>query len=205
MTKLAITTGSIALLMALNGASASEPGFIMVAVGNADVLPLLDNGLAEQNTDAVTDAGAPTRITEEGKKLAAEQGTTETASAPVAAATGPAFVIGNFTVPEKEKVKRNVIGRKGVEWPYKDIPAPTAESPTPGFFVAATAKMPDPVKTMTSNAGNYNRSVATPTGEKTINVKGVDRIRKTYEYSVEFAVAAGEVNGVKGAIVYRVK
>jgi hypothetical protein len=188
----------------------------------ADVAELLQHQLVEQNAAIVDENGAvATRATDAGIAYVNNmnsQAQANTQAAPAAAApvqtqapvtasqptgamtaTQASFARAMFKPPVKEKGSR-VVAEK---YPFGDLKAPNPDGSCDAFFVAKSADVPEPNKTLTSAASAANRRYAEKVGEKTVNGK----TRAEYKYSRKFEVFDGTSdhtpNGAPGVWVAR--
>lgn len=169
---------------------------VIQGFGSADQAGGFGSGFGE--TTATASAAQTTAPVASVNPAAANVGTAENTSA--------FKIVGGFVPPAKPKRSAPVGGAAQEKYPFASLKAPRSASDVDAFFVAATEKMPDPVKSLTSAVSAANRRYATVTGEKT-NAQG--KKSKIYEYNVKFDVFPGTAdntpNGQKGAWVARVK
>lgn len=181
----------------------------------ADVADLLTNGLAEQNPTLMEGTALATRLTDAGIKYVNELSastsqttapTETTSAAPVANSPAPttttaaqSFARASFTLPAEGSRKR----REGADkYPFDVLKAPS-EMPAgqvDAFFVAKSADVPDPAKTLRSACSAATRRYATVRGTKVRNGKTVN----DYNYVRKFEVFDGaDQNGNPGVWVGR--
>lgn len=144
---------SKAVITAVLAIAAAEAGFVMMT--QAEGKPLVDAGLATVDTANVEGDKAAVSLTDEGKKVAAE-------NAPKAGATEtPSFEIEDgVAIPANST-------RKGREGGYPFDKLEIGQS----FHVAKTADNPDPASRLASSASGARAKHAVATGEKeTVNV-----------------------------------
>lgn len=206
--KTALAGLNLALLASIADATRSNaPGYLFVS--DADAKPLLDKGYIVQNTDAsgLNEKGERmTKATDEGLAFsdANKPGATPPASVAaevnVAAETStPAFKI--FKGVELPPVKRGGGNVGNSIYPFDTMEVKDA------FFVAATAKRPEPAKSLASTVSGATRRFAVQEGTKT-NKKGatVPNMKPTKKFKIQ-AVEDGapfEQPGVAGAVITRV-
>lgn len=119
--------------------------------------------LIEVDTSAVVDGKAAVRLSEAGKVML-HQPIAQPADAPSAS---PYAIISNATLPASKR------GNRGGGGAPKKYPFDTLEVGA-SFFVAATEKVPDPVKKLGSTVSSANMRFAEPTGES----KPVERTKR---------------------------
>lgn len=218
MDKIAISNTSIAILVSLAAATAAG-GFAYHAP--SEVAELVHHDLVAQNVAMTDENGAvATRTTDLGSAQAAlytsddasqigntgevqtDTGTAATGTqVGVSSHAGTKFAVTSFNPENIVKATRAPSSRTST-YPYDDVPAPTESNPYPGFFVPATAAMPEPWKSLQSGVSAQNRKHGTVIGTEEHNGK----MRNRYSYdAVCFAVAQYTQDGVLGAMVYRKK
>lgn len=178
-------------------AATNTGGFVYAT--EKEVAKLLKDGMVEQNP-AMTDGNKiATRATQKGID---SMNTTATAAG-TATATAPAFEIE--VGPALDRPKRGNAGKPD-KYPFDQMPAPDANGNTARIFVAATEKMPEPWKSLSSTVSaasrRYSRVVGTKPGK---NNKGEEITKNIYEFDRKFAVVEGDRNGQKGAYIERIK
>lgn len=163
-------------------------------------------GLVQANRDMVTDEGIAVRLTNDGRKYVDGLKIPATpANQPVKDSAMSFSIQSGFKLPSKQKT-----GRASSIYKFDEIPAPTTDpdgSPNlSGFFVPATDEKPDPVKSLASTVNNASKTYSKETGRTPTKTKaGVDKVKIEREYERKFVIRAHEVNGVKGALVLRIK
>lgn len=158
---------------------------------------LVDKGFATVDIAQATDGGdVPYSPTEKGIKYIKDNGMSEAATAPET--TVQFAIMDNIPLPE---VKRGGGGgRKGPRG--SKYPFDTMENGQ-SFFVPATEEMPNPAKTLASTASTFAKKYATENGTREITRKGEVKTVPAYNYTRKFVVRATELEGVKGAMVWR--
>lgn len=125
----------------------------------------LDPPFIEVDTSAVVDGKAAVRLSPAGHAhIGAQNGAAQPTDAPSAS---PYAIISNATLPASKR------GNRGGGGAPKKYPFDTLEVGA-SFFVAATEKVPDPVKKLGSTVSSANMRFAEPTGES----KPVERTKR---------------------------
>lgn len=152
-----VVVGGISpILMAI---AASSEGFVYVA--QADALPLMNANppLIEVNTAMVNDGKAAARLTDAGK--AAVAAATAQVNKPVVGAapvTASSFAIITDAVPPESKRGFGRGNGAPAKYPFEQLAVNAS------FFVAKSAEMDNPLKTMGSTVSNANNKYRTETG-----------------------------------------
>lgn len=158
-----ISKKDMALLATICAAMIADANAPFHMATSKEVKNLVDNGLAETNTDIADGDKFAVRATEKGvaENDAAKQGTnqmpdTEATTAP----TG--FEVIQLSAPLTKKRTR----RASATYPFETMEVNGI------FFVAATANKENPAKSMASTVSSANKRFSTKTGEtKTVTVK----------------------------------
>jgi len=187
-------------IAALAAATASAAGFMYAT--EKDAKHLVEKGLAE--VGAVNPENAKEfaiRATDAGMAEAAK----ETATGASAASSGSKFEFRTYKAADREATKSR--SGRSTKYPFDDFPEPSYDNEGnllegPEIFIAATEKMPDPAKSLSSTVSAANRRYAVVTGTKPgKNKKGEDIQKNIYDFKRKFEIAA--VDG--GAVIRRVK
>lgn len=202
-----------------------------VYLGTDETQELVSGGFAEVNPGMVDDYGAvATRATTQGISKMTEQTAPAAAAnpAPAPAATNTAgdpaaqpqatataapkiFKASDFADIFAAPVKRSNSGRSS-SYPFDDLEVDGF------FFVPATAKMPDPKKSLASTISSAERRFATDDKNedgspkmRTMKVAGVEKTVQSYTKTREFESRSIDDGapfgypGTKGAVVRRIK
>ena len=129
--------------------------------------PLLKQGLIEVNTGDVVDGLAAARLTETGKAAIMNAITNTATVAPTPDLATSFAIISNATLPASKRGNRLGSGAPA-KYPFASLEVGQM------FFVGATEKMPNPLKTLGSTVAVQNHKYSEPTGE----VKKVERTKR---------------------------
>lgn len=169
-------------------------------------IPLVKEGLVEVNEEMINpnDAGQlATRATQKGvEKVMSEVQNNEVVAA---APSKPVYaILKGIAIPAAAPKKRG--GRKESKYQFEAMEIGDS------FFVPVSAEVPDPMKTMASTVVNANGRYAVPVFNedgspkmRTVKNKkaGTEREEQATKLTRVFKVAEYELEGVKGALVYR--
>jgi hypothetical protein len=157
-----VTKKDMALLATICAAMVADANAPFYMATAKEVKNLVDNGLAETNTDIADGDKFAVRATEKGvaENDAAKQGTNEMPETQATAPTG--FEVIKLDAPLTKKRTR----RASATYPFETMDVNSI------FFVAATADKENPAKSMASTVSSANKRFSSETGEtKTVTVK----------------------------------
>lgn len=171
---------------------------------------LVKDGLIEINTNVTNEAGEPAaRATQKG--MDAEDAKASKAAGGEQTNTAPAFYMGSVPSTLFTERKRGGAGKPD-KYPFDQLPAPVEGQPIPAFFVAATDKMPEPAKSLSSTVSAASRRYARETGEfkqRKNRKTGAMENAPVLAFDRQFSIIAGEHKVgdqmVKGAWIGRIK